>query len=204
MIKKSLKALIASLTLEGVNGLSRGDRKLILGYNTWISIFKGSSNSYFRIKGRVPRDHWLAISYGGSHVDSDMFIFVAKTIIHDDKTYAATFFECVPQGYKPMEIGDCTNNVDSSGFNYYSDDFDEYTDYFEFEAERKLDLGSDKFKLEFDTPIRIGYAIGGHAAREHIHEDDIDLNDPNKLVEEYQFGNHYRYGYFEIVLDSGS
>ena len=147
-----------------------------------------SSSTYFVIEATLPRHWWLALSYGGSHVNSDIVVLKANGYDRVGDSIAPEVYDCKSLSYTDITCVDA-----GSAGTYGLTNKHTLEDYVEFYASRRWDpSGTEDYVVEEDTPIVMGYAI-------RRHDEDIELDNDGLVVD---FLNHQRHGYFEIVIPS--
>ena len=138
---------------------STGYDMLIIEENIEIEWYRMTNRSYYSIKVKVPNHYYIAFSYGGTHVNSDMLVLKA------DGTQSS-YYDMWSYGYQEPER-------DSSGHYSGNTSYSSTTDTVIFNLQRYLNTYDDKdFVVDLDQPIRIGYAI-----REYDNEKLPDQSD---------------------------
>ena len=139
--------------------------------------YYNAGSGYYSIRLRMPNHYYVAFSYGGTHINSDMIVFKA------DGT-ASMFYDMYSYGYNEP-VKDFTNNYSGSA------SYTQSTDSVYFQYTRYLNTYDVlDYVMDLNQPIRMGYAI-----REY---DNDKIKDQTSW--ENNFGEHNRVGYFNLIL----
>ena len=127
----------------------------------------------------MPSDHYLALSFGGTHINSDMLVFVSKGTadleLYD--MYSTSFADPVFDTAGQADYDWTSSNADYPKM--------------AFNAIRALDTGdAQDFAVEFEKVISMGFAI-----RSSLPKGVVDLG-----TETNDFGDHSRHGHFDMIL----
>ena len=77
------------------------------------------------MEARLPRHHWLALSFGGSHINTDMVVFHANGIDRHGNDIEPDAYGCKSINFDELncEIIDGSSDWDSEGYSLDDDDY---------------------------------------------------------------------------------
>ena len=160
--------------------------KLYLAQDIYLTFEVVQGSEEFFLEVHMPKDHWLALSFGGSHMNTDMIVF---------DTHSG-YDAAVPDMYSD-EFGEPkldTTLLDAGDIEVIEIVPDTSAPLIKFSIRRDFDTGDGEkdFVLGFDQVIRMGFAIRNEVAEER--------NEETGKIE--TFGMHDRHGYFDMILGS--
>ena len=134
----------------------------------------------------MPTDHYVALSFGGTHINSDMWVFVSDSNILNNRVYD---MHSTSYG-EPKFDDDLVLEGDLEVLEVTTD-----FPLVNFSVRRFLDTGNNEnnqdYVIELDKVIKVGYAVRNYEVEER--------SDQGQIVE---FGGHERQGYFDMIVHS--
>ena len=131
-----------------------------------------------RIDVKMPNKYYVAFSFGGTHVNSDMVVFKADG--SDSK-----FYDMFSKGYGEPELDSVSHYTGTASYSSAADTV-------HFHINRYLNTNSPQdYVVKTDWPNRIGWAV-----REY----DSDEGKGDATTWEGRIGMHHKVGYFNLIL----
>lgn len=154
-------------------------QRIILAHNVELIIRRKTPVS-FTIDVLMPQNHYLALSFGGTHINADMIVFVT----HSGNEPVA--YDMFSTSYGEPVFDDISN---LSNFFY---DTQTYYPNVQILTDRDFDTGDGEqdFLVEEDRLIQMGFAIRNFEPLQQV----------NGQVT--QFGSHSRHGHFDMIMHS--
>ena len=143
-----------------------------------MNTISGSNEFYMDIW--MPTNHYVAISFGGTHINSDMIVFVTNTgsdsLVYD--MYSSEFGE--PK---------FDDELVTTGDIEVREILAEYP-LVKFSIARKLETrDAHDYIVQLEEVIEVGFAV---------RDDDILSRNSDGSIQE--FGSHQRHGFFNMIL----
>lgn len=126
----------------------------------------------------MPNKYYVAFSYGGTHINSDMIVMKANGT-------SSQFYDMYSQGYGEPYLDTRANSYTGSA------SYTASTDLVFFSLNRFLDTtDTEDYVMKLNMPNRIGYAIRDY-------DSDTITNQINWVG---NLGMHHKVGYFDLFL----
>ena len=129
----------------------------------------------------MPTNHYVALSFGGSHINSDMIVFITETGSNSEvyDMHSTAFGE-------PKFDDDLVLSGSLEVREIITADYP----LVKFSIARKLDTeDTDDYILKLEEVIQVGFAV---------RDDNVQERNLDNTVK--TFGDHYRYGFFNMIM----
>lgn len=124
----------------------------------------------------MPLDHYVALSFGGTHVEADMIVFVTSASL------AHSVFDMYSTKWDEP-VKDDNDDLDWL-------ESDSAYPLIKFSVTREFDTGDTQdYVLETGAVTRMGFAIRNSGVLEET---------SNKII---RFGGHTRHGFFDMIVE---